>query len=63
MVKDAKFDESILITVPGERGAKYCVLGNIYVPPESKSTVKEIQRKFGEVAVDAQKYKRQGQVL
>ena len=31
--------------------------------PASKSTVKEIHQKFGEVAVDAQKYKRQHVVL
>ena len=33
------------------------------MPPESKSTVKEIQRKFGEAAVDRRKHKRQGEVL
>lgn len=33
------------------------------MPPESKSTVKEIQRKFGEVAADVQKYKRRGEVV
>ena len=33
------------------------------MPPESKSTVKGMQRKFGEVAVDVQKYKRQGKVV
>ena len=33
------------------------------MPPQSKSTVNEIQRKFGEVAVDAQKYKRRGEVV
>ena len=32
------------------------------MPPESKSTVKEIPVKFGEVAVYVQKYKRQGEV-
>ena len=31
------------------------------MPPESKSTVKEVQKKFGEVAVDLRKYKRQGE--
>ena len=30
------------------------------MPPESKGTVKEISRKFGEVAVHVQKWKRQG---
>ena len=33
------------------------------MPPESKSTVKEIQRKFGEVEVDVDRYKRQGEVV
>ena len=63
VIKDTKFDESMWTRVPGERGAKYVFLGNIYMLPESKSTVKEIQRKFGEVAVDVQKYKRQGEVV
>ena len=51
--------------MPGGRGAKYDFLGNIYMPPESKNTRKNIQRKFGEVAVeDVQKYKkRQGEVV
>ncbi|MEO9966262.1 MAG: hypothetical protein ABJF11_10765 [Reichenbachiella sp.] len=53
----------VWIKVPGERGAKYYFLGNIYMPPESKNTIKDIQRKFGEVAVDVQKYKRQGEVV
>ena len=63
VIKDTKFDESMWTRVPGERGAKYVFLGNIYMLPESKSTVKEIQRKFGEVDVDVQKYKRQGEVV
>ena len=64
VVKDTKFDESIWVRVPGERGANFFCLANIYMPPESKGTVKEIQRKLGEVvAVDAQKYKRQGEVV
>ena len=33
------------------------------MPPESKSTAKEIQRKFGEVAVDFQKCNGQGEVV
>ena len=50
--------------MPGGRGAKYDFLGNIYMPPESKNTKKYIQRKFGEVAVDVQEYKkRQGEVV
>ena len=63
VVKDTNFDESIWIRVQGERGAKSFFIGNVYMPPESKSTVTEIQRKFGEVAVDVQKYKRQGEVV
>ena len=63
VISDTKFDESIWLRVPGERGAKDFFLGNIYMPPESKSTVKEIQRKFGEVAADVQKYKRRGEVV
>ena len=33
------------------------------MPPESKSTVKEIRKKFGEITVDLQKYKKQGEVV
>ena len=53
-IKDIKFDESIWTKVPGERGAKHYFLGNIYMPPESTNTIKCIQRKFGNVAVDVQ---------
>ena len=63
VIKDTKFDESMWIRVPGERGAKEFFLGKHLYPTESKSTVKEIQRKFREVAVDVQKYKRQGEVV
>ena len=63
VIKDTKFDESMCIRVPGERGAKDFFVRNIYMPPESKGTVKGIQRKFGEVAIDVQKYKRQGEVV
>ena len=64
MIKDSKFDENIWSKKPGERGAKDYFLGNIYMPPESKKTIKDKQRKFGEVAVDVQKkYKRQGEVV
>ena len=55
VVKDTNFDESIWIRVQGERGAKSFFIGNVYMPPESKSTVTEIQRKFGEVAVDVER--------
>ena len=30
------------------------------MPPESKGAVKEIHEKFGDIAVDLHKYKRQG---
>ena len=40
VIKDTKFDESMCIRVPGERGAKCFFLGNICMPPESKITVK-----------------------
>ncbi|MEP1954874.1 MAG: hypothetical protein ABJJ26_08050 [Algoriphagus sp.] len=33
------------------------------MPPESKNTIKYVQSKFGEVAADVQKYKRQGEVV
>ena len=49
--------------IPGERGAKTYYLGNTYMPPEWKSTGKDIQRKFGGVAADAQKYERQREVV
>ena len=39
-------------------------VGNIYMPPESKSTVNVIQQRFGDVATDVQKkYRRQGEVM
>ena len=31
--------------------------------PESKSTVNGIQQRFGEIAIDVQKYKREGEVM
>ena len=46
-----------------ERGATVFFLGKIYMPPESKSTVKEVQKNFGEISVDLQKHKRQGEVV
>ena len=48
MTIDTQFDESILIRVPEEWGAKYPVLGNSCTRPESKNTVKETKRKFEE---------------
>ena len=62
VIEDTKFDESIWLRVPGERRVKYFFLGNMYMPPESMSTVKEMQ-KFREISVDVQKYKRQGEVV
>ena len=38
-------------------------VGNIYMPPESKSRVSDIQRRFEEIAEDVQKYKKQGEVM
>ena len=61
VIEDANFDESIWLMVPRERGAKYNFLGNIYLPPESKS-IKEIAN-VGERAADLQTYKRQGEVV
>ena len=63
MIDDTKFDESIWIRVPGERGKRDMFVGNIYMPPESKSRVSDIQRRFGEIAEDVQKYKKQGEVM
>ena len=39
-------------------GSEIFILRNIYMPSESKSTVKEIQRKFGEAAADVHRYER-----
>ena len=58
VMKDTKFDENIWLRVPGERGTKDIFVGNIYMPPESKSTVNGIQQRFVEIATDVQKYKR-----
>ena len=63
VIDDTKFDESIWIRVPGERGKRDMFVGNIYMPPESKSRVSDIQRRFGEIAEDVQKYKKQGEVM
>ena len=57
VIKDTKFDESIWIRAPGERGAILFILGNISMPPGTRSTGKEIQRKIGEVEADVQTYK------
>ena len=62
MIKSTTFDESIWLKIPGERGAKDCFLGNIYMLSESKSTVKYIQMEFGKVAEDVQKVCKQGEV-
>ena len=65
MIEDPKCDEIVRKRVRGKRGARYFFLGNIYMPPESKSTVRveEIQNKFEDIAVDLQKYRRQGEVV
>ncbi|CAM9986245.1 unnamed protein product [Sphacelaria rigidula] len=38
-------------------------VGNISVLPQLKSTVKDIQRRFGEMAADVQKLKGQGEEM
>ena len=63
VMKDTKFDESMWLRVPEERGTKDLFVGNIYMPPESKITVNGIQQRFGEIATDVQKYKRHGEVM
>lgn len=42
VIKHTELDENILVKIPGERGANYYFLlvGNMYMSPESKSTVK-----------------------
>ena len=47
--------------VPRSRGAKLFFLGSIYMPSDAKSAVKEMQKTFGEIAVDLQKCTRQGE--
>ena len=42
VIDDTKFDENIWIRVPGERGKRDIFVGNVHVPPESKSRVKDI---------------------
>ena len=44
--------------VPRERGTKDFSAGKSQIPPESKSTAIDIPRRFGEIAVDVQRYKR-----
>ena len=63
VMKDTKFDEKIWLRLPGERRTKDRFIGNIYLLPESKSTVNGIHQRFGEKATDVQKYKRQGEVM
>ena len=55
VIDDTKFDESIWIRIPGERGKRDIFVGNVYIPPESKGSVNDIQRRFGEIAEDVQK--------
>ena len=63
MIEDTNYDENVWSRVRGEREAKCFFLGNIYMPPESKSTVNVIQKKFGEITVDLRNYKRRGEVV
>lgn len=63
MIEDIKLDKRIWIKKPREREAKKHFVGNVYMPPESKNAIKEMQRKFGEVAVKVHKQKRQGKVV
>ena len=62
VIDDTKCDESTWIRVPGERGKKDIYVGNVYMPPESESSVNNIQRRFGEIAEDVQKKRGQGEV-
>lgn len=49
--------------VPGGRGKKDFAVGNIYIPPESKSRVIDIQRKLGDIVADVHEYERQGRKI
>ena len=44
VTQDTIFDEGMWTKIP-EPGAKYYFLGNVYMPPQSKNAVKDIQRK------------------
>ena len=63
VISDTKFNESMWIRVPGERGRKDLFVGNVYIPPESKNMVKDIKIGFEEVAADVQNFKRKGEVV
>ena len=63
VVEDTKYDESIRLRVPRETGAIFFFSGNMYMPLESNNMVKEIQKKFGEIAVDLQEFKREVEVV
>ena len=63
VIGDTKFDENIWIRVPGQRGTNDFFVGNIYMPPESKSRMNNIQRRFGEIAVDVDNSERQGEIM
>ena len=63
VISDTKFNESMWIRVPGERGRKDMFVGNVYMPPESKNMVKDIRIGFEEVAADVQNFKRMGEVV
>lgn len=60
IMKYTKFEESIWLRVSGEWGMKDLFVGNIYMPPESKSTVNEIQQIFGEISTKVYKYETGG---
>ena len=63
IIDGTKFDESIWVRVPGERGKRDIFVGSIYMPPESKRRVNDIQRSIGKTAEDVQNRsrKRQGE--
>lgn len=46
VIEDTKSDENIRMKVPGKRRAKDFFVEDINMPPESKSTVNDIQRRF-----------------
>ena len=52
MINDAKFDEGTWRRVPQERGTRDVIVGNIYIPSESNSSVNDIQGKFGWIVAD-----------
>ena len=63
VIEDTKFDERVWVRVPGDRGAKHVFVGNIYMSPESKNIVKDIQRKFREDQIRIHTHKKQSEVV